>query len=397
MSGTTDRPSILPEDHLIIWSNKFISVTSHSTPEAKFLMSQTTPRTKNIQQVIDCDFHLTESMHDFLGHIEDPFHEMIFNEADNLQNIDFYPSAGLFNTMRRKTRQENVSSREEIIEGMELLNLDRVIATPTKNLYLAGVHHDELAFALSRAYNKWVLDEIYDEEEGIYGPILVAPQMPEEAAKEIDDRASEDEFVSAFIPSGGLHPPLGDSQYHPIYDACSKNDLPIMMHNASGTQILNFPFQYHGTKRYMSNHAPTHVMTHMMHLTTLITQGVPVLYPNLEFVIQEAGLGWIPYMKKRLDNEHSEKKEDAPMLEKPPSQYIEDQFYFTSQPAEGTKDTEYITNIVSMIGSDSLMFSSDYPHLDFDYTDELYKHLKREFNNVELDNIYGGNASRVFF
>lgn len=141
-------------------------------------------------------------------------------------------------------------------------------------------------------------------------PILIAPQTPEDAAKEIDDRANEDEFVSAFIPAGGLHPPLGDSRYDPIYDACSRNDLPIVMHSASGTQILNFPFQYHGTKRYMSNHAPTHVMTHMMHLTTLITQGVPVRYPNLKFVMQEAGLGWIPYMKKRLDNEYSEKKED---------------------------------------------------------------------------------------
>jgi predicted TIM-barrel fold metal-dependent hydrolase len=52
--------------------------------------------------------------------------------------------------------------------------------------------------------------------------------------------------------------------------------------------------------------------------------------------------------------------------------------------------------MVRLMGVESnLMFSSDYPHLDFDYTDEMMK-LLPSFDNDELNNIYGRTALEVF-
>ncbi len=356
----------------------------------------------DIQTTVDGDFHITERQEDFIEYIDDPYHSMMFDGrkmSDNLSYLSsFYPSAGLFATgvVSGKIDNPTVNSKETVEKGMEVLNVDRVHADPTQNLYLGIVHHDDLAAALANAYNSWVIENIYDKDIGIYGPAVVAPQRPDKAAEEIDDRKNEDEIVSVFIPSGGTHPPLGNEKYWPIYEAAEDAGLPVVFHNASGTQIGNFPLQFQGTNRYFSNHVPTHAMTHMMHITDMITRGVPVKFNELDFVVQEAGLGWIPYLMQRMDNEYAEKREDVPMLEQPPSEYINDQFYFTSQPIEGAKDPDYLNSIVRLLGPDNLMFSSDYPHLDFDHSDELLRGLRSQFTSEEISNIYGGTAIKVF-
>lgn len=355
----------------------------------------------DVTTTVDADFHVTETQEDFIGYIEDPFRSMLAREggSSNMAYLSsFYPSAGLFvpGVVSGKVNNPTVRTREAVLEGMALLEMDRVHLDPTLNLYLGGVHHDDLAVALARAYNEWALDRLYDPDAGIHGPVTVAPQRPEAAAEEIDDRRDEPGVASVFVPSGGTHPPLGNERYHPIYEAAEAAGLPIAFHSASGTQMLNFPLQFHGTNRYLSNHAPTHAMTHMMHLTDMITRGIPVRFPDLAFVFQEAGLGWVPYMMKRLDNEFAEKRADAPMLEQMPSEYIRDRCYFTSQPVEGADDPDYLASIVRLLGPGNLMFSSDYPHLDFDHPDYLLRGLRSSLSDEQLDGIYGGTAASVF-
>lgn len=355
---------------------------------------------EDVELVIDSDAHISEQQKDFLPYIEEPFHSLLIDSQDDIPMDylkDFYPTAGLFTPVATgKTKMNRVQTQEDIEEGKELLNIDRTISTPTLNLYLGCVHHDDLAGALAHAYNEWALDNIYNTEKGIYGPVVVAPQKPQKAAEEIRERAGTSEIVSVFIPSGGVHPPLGNEQYWPIYEAAEEAGLPVMLHNASGTQMLSFPLQFHGTNRYLSNHAPTHSMIHMTHLTDMITRGVPVRFPNLDFVFQEAGIGWIPYIMRRLDNEYAEKRQDAPMLEKTPSEYIDRQYYFTSQPIEGAKDPEYLTSMIDLMGPDNLMFSSDYPHLDFDSSDALLQAIRGTFSDETINNIYGQTALDIY-
>lgn len=361
-------------------------------------------RIRNIDDLeitVDADFHVTERQRDFITYLDDPFKSVVLRDgADfNMEYLQsFYPSAGLFVTgvVSGKIQNPTVTSRDDIREGMMLLEMDHVHVDPTLNLYLGGVHHDQLATALARAYNIWAIEQLYEPSDGIHGPILVAPQRPTDAAEEIDDRRNEAGISSVFIPSGGVHPPLGNECYNPIYDAAQSAGFPITLHSASGTQMLNFPLQFHGTNRYISNHAPTHAMTHMMHITDMVTRGVFVRFADLDFVFQEAGLGWVPYMVKRLDNEYAEKREDVPMLDHPPSTYINDRCYFTSQPVEGADDPDYISSIVRLLGPENLLFSSDYPHLDFDHSDYLLRALRTSLSDDELAGIYGETARRVF-
>lgn len=356
-------------------------------------------RLDKLETIVDCDFHVTERQEDFFPYLPDPWKQIFSRSRGDdygfLGNV--YPSAGLVNPITTGKVQSNaVRSREEALEGMELIHSDRTVLTPTLNLYLGCVRNEDLAAALAHAYNEWLLDEVVSPEDGLYGAALIAPQKPREAVAEIEKRKSEEGIVAVFYPSGGLFPLAGDEKYHPIYEAAEEADLPIMMHNASGNMMMSFPSQFRSLNRFLSVHIVAHPMMHMCTMADLITRGVPVRFPDLNFVMQEAGLGYIPYFMRRFDHEYHSKKEDAPMLEKEPSEYIRDQFYFTSQPVEGTGDPKYVNSIVRLLGGeDNLMFSSDYPHLDFDYTDELMK-LLTDFDNDEINNVYGQTALDVF-
>jgi predicted TIM-barrel fold metal-dependent hydrolase len=355
--------------------------------------------TADIGTVVDCDVHLTERQSDFLPYLREPFNQLLTRSTGDdygyLSNL--YPTPGFLTPVTTgKVQSDTARTSEDVKGGMEMLGTDRSVITPTQNLYLACVQHDDLAAALGNAYNEWLLDKILDPNEGLYGAAVVAPQKPTEAAEEIDDRADENGIIAAFIPSGGVHPPLGNDRYEPIYAACEDNDLPLMMHNAAGTMMMNFPFQFTGLNRYLSTHVPSHSMQHMVNLADIITQGVPERY-DIEFVIQEAGIGWIPYFMQRFDHEYSAKREDAPILTKPPSEYLRDQFYFTSQPVEGTDNPQYVASMVELMGgADTLLFSSDYPHLDFDHSDELLSLLRSKFSNEDIERIYGRTAMEVF-
>lgn len=367
-------------------------------------MSQTgTVKTlSQVETIIDTDFHLTERQSDVAPYLEELYGKLLNVTGDDYgYHGDVFPSPGFVSPVTSgKVSSDTVRSADTVIEGMDELDIDRAIITPTLGLSLPVMHHDELAGAFATAYNSYIQDQFLDEEDRLYSAIIVAPQQPAEAAAEIDDRADDRGIVAALIPGSGVHPPLGAERYHPIYEACEDAGLPILLHNAASSWMQNYPFQARGFKRYLSVHSLSHPMDHMVNLTSLIVNGIPVQFPDLEFVLQEGGLGWIPFMMRRLDHEYRSKREDAPLLaEGPyemPSEYILEHCYFTSQPLEGAYDPEYLSNVLDMFEAENnLMFSSDYPHLDFDHTREILTYFKG-FGDSEINNIFGGTAKEVF-
>lgn len=366
-------------------------------------MSATTETIRSIDDVeviVDTDFHVTERQSDILPYLESPFDEMLNSTGgDDYGYLGrVYPAHGMvYSVTIGKADSETVRTKADIKKGRQLIGWDKAIVTPTQNLYLGAVHHDDLAAALATAYNNWLLEEILDPAEGIYGAALVAPQKPELAAVEVERRANEDGIVAVMIPSGSVDPTLGNKRYYPLYEACERAGLPIKMHNAAGTMMTRFSSTWRALNRALPVHATSHNMMHQTNLADMLTQGVPERFPDLTFVIQEAGLGWYPYFMRRFDHDYMGAKWDAPMLNKLPSEYLTDQFHLTSQPIEGADDPHYLNQIIRFFeGEHNLMFSSDYPHFDFDNTGELLKLLRSEFSTQEIQNIYGKTAERVY-
>ena len=358
--------------------------------------------------VCDADFHCTEQTSDILEYLESPWNEYLTGGHDPYkEGADFYdpfPDAGVLQPHIVTGRAEvfnpdAVRTAADVKEGLATLNVDRPIITPGAVVLKLGlVHHDRIAAAIATACNEWLLDRIVDPAADAYGTITIAGQRPRLAADEIDDRADEDGMVGVYFPTAGVNPPLGDEIYEPIYEACERNDLPLLMHGVGGGTAKSFPMQYDGFTRGMPNHVVAHPFQHIVNAVSMVTHGVPVRF-DVDFVFQEAGLGWVPFFMHRMDNEYYAQRQDAPLLEAPPSHYFKNHFYYTTQPLEGTQEApDYVCNIVRMMdGVQNVMFASDYPHHDFDHTDTIFRVFAREFDDDELANLFGNTAMDVFF
>lgn len=87
----------------------------------------------------------------------------------------------------------------------------------------------------------------------------------------------------------------------------------------------------------------------------------------MEFVIQENGIGWIPYTAWRLDDHYLECLDEAPLLDRLPSECFEERFYFTTQPLGHTaKRPKHLAWAIEMAEPESIMYASDLGHPDFD-------------------------------
>ena len=80
-----------------------------------------------------------------------------------------------------------------------------------------------------------------------------------------------------------------------------------------------------------------------------------------------------------------------------PSEYLKKHFWFTTQPLEEPErleDTDSVYQMFEDAGlADRLMYSSDYPHWDYD---SPYESVPETFPAARRRRILGQNASRLF-
>lgn len=359
----------------------------------------TTGSIADLDCVVDADAHLSERADQLVPYLDEPY-ASLFGAGESGANVatPSYPKDELFRSLGGKVQWAEVDSAEDEREAMDRFGIDYVLLTPTLNLYLPIFSDERFAHALAKAYNDFVISEFLDDgPNGFKAALTLSPLHPTKAAEEVDRVADHPDVVAALIGSTGVFPPLGDTRYDPIYDALSEHDLPLVLHGATGSFISAHPFIKRGLKSYWELHIVSHPFSQMIQLTSLMGQGFPERYPDIPVVFQEAGVGWIPYTMYRMDNEFGKRRSEVPLLQRKPSEYVKDQFYFTSQPMAEPENPEHLAWMIKMFdGKENLMFSTDYPHYDFDTPDELLGLLRGNFEEHEIEAVFGGTAARVF-
>ena len=93
----------------------------------------------------------------------------------------------------------------------------------------------------------------------------------------------------------------------------------------------------------------------------LMYGGIPEKFPKLRIAVFGAGVGWVPFLMERMDKDFEGKHdEEAPFLQKPPSQHIcGGNWYFAS-----TYDEQSLAYVLETIGENQIFFGSAYPETD---------------------------------
>jgi predicted TIM-barrel fold metal-dependent hydrolase len=275
------------------------------------------------------------------------------------------------------------------LRWMDAMSVDYSCLFPTGMLNI-GLHpQKEMESDLCWAYNRWLTEKVLPESGGRIFSMLTMPFMdPDEALRHVEtfgDRPG----VTGFMVTTVRNQPVHDNCYMKVYRAMEERGLSLAFH--SGPNWGEAVFK--SCNRFISVHALGFTFYNILHLTNWVVNGMGERFPKLPVIWIEAGLAWIPFLMQRLDHEYMMRSSECPLLKKKPSDYMRDMFY-SSQPME-IQDMKALECTFRMMNAETqLLYSSDYPHWDFDlpstisdlpFLTEKAKH-----------NILGGNAARLF-
>lgn len=220
----------------------------------------------------------------------------------------------------------------------------------------------DMAAALARAHNDWVLDTWVRPFDCYRTSILIAPQDAAQAVAEIDRLADDPGVAQVLLPSA-TESPLGRRQYHPIYEACVRHGLPLALHLGGEGAGMSPPATAVGHPSTYLEWYGSLPQSYMAHIMSMITEGVFERYPDLKVVLHEGGVFWLPHIMWRFDKNWKAQRAETPWVKRPPSAYILEHFYSTTYPLEAAPDPAHFDQIFAMIDAEHhLLFAGNYPH-----------------------------------
>jgi predicted TIM-barrel fold metal-dependent hydrolase len=244
--------------------------------------------------------------------------------------------------------------------------------------------------ALCTAVNDWQIAKWFEFDPRIRGSIVVNQDYPETAVAEIARRAADKRFVQILLPPRTVEP-LGRKRYWPIFEAAAKHKLPIGMH-VGGTG--GHPSTGAGFPSYYMEEHTTNVQTMQAVIASMVIEGVFETFPTLDVVLIEGGFVWEPAFRWRLDATWKRLKSEVPHLKRPPSEYVREHFHFTTQPIDEPENQGELRTVIDQVGIDRIMFSTDYPHWDYD--DPRHALNNAGLSQAEKRQIFAGNAKRLY-
>ena len=252
-----------------------------------------------------------------------------------------------------------------------------------------GFQNLDLSGAVCRAINDWQVAEWTQVEQRLKASIVVPYEDTAASVAEIERWAGHPDMVQVLLLSRTVEP-LGHRRYWPIYEAAARNGLPIGIHAfGNGGQ----PTTGVGWPSYYIEDMIGHSQSCQSLVGSMVIEGVFEQIPNLRVVLIEAGFGWLPPLAWRLDRAWTRLRSETPTLKRPPSDYIRDHFWLTTQPMEEPEATEHLRDTIEWIGWDRLLFATDYPHWDYD---DPSQSMKLRITPQEREAFFLGNARKLY-
>jgi len=319
---------------------------------------------------IDCDIHpALAGVADLLPHLSEHWREMVEQSGlHELETVNYPPGAPI--TARGDWRPAK-GKPGGTLEALRAQALDPFGTSLAICNCLYGVQllfSEDLAAGIARAINGWMAREWLDREPRLRASIVVPTQSPELAVDEIEHWAKDERFVQVMMLISG-DAPLGKRHYWPIYAAAARHGLPVGLHAGSSFRHPTTPV---GWTSYYAEDYVSQSQAFQTQLTSLICEGAFSKFPSLRVVLLESGVTWLPAHLWHLDKFWRGLRMEVPWVDRPPFEIVRDQVRLTLQPCDAPPDPDQMRRLIEHMGSDTLLlFSTDYPHWQFNGEDAL--------------------------
>ncbi|MGE0612405.1 MAG: amidohydrolase family protein [Hyphomicrobiales bacterium] len=313
--------------------------------------------------LIDTDVHESfSSLKDLVPYLPDPYKDWIAQGAWRGFSQPFcYTSPGNGNRADVKSGDGSASVSDYGLMRDQLLDaygMDYAVLTGYFYPTMLSMQYG-LGNALASAYNDYVVDNWLCKDKRFIGSIQIFARDPQAAAREIDRMADHPQFKQVKLPVVG-DIAYGHPAYRPIFEAANRNDLQVAFHHTTQAQG-----PYGMGLHYMERHTLIPIAL-MPQVISLICNGVFDEFPRLRFLVLEGGFSWLPHVMWRLDREYRQGRIEVPWIKKLPSEHIRERLRLSTQPTEDLTADQWL-KLIDLMGTDELLvFSTDYPHFDFD-------------------------------
>jgi uncharacterized protein len=239
-----------------------------------------------------------------------------------------------------------------------------------------ALFNNDMAAAICSAVNDWTTKQLLDAEPRLRASILLPAHDVELSLREIERVAPDRRFVQVLFLAMG-EAPLGRRSNWPLFAACERHGLAVGIH--AGSTYRHAP-TYAGWPSYRVEDYVAQSGAFETQLLSLIAEGVFQKFPGLKVVLIESGFTWLPHFLWRTGKTWRGVRPEVPWIDRPPTEIVRDHVRFTLQPVDAPKgEPEVLARTIEHLGSDDfLLFSTDYPHWQFDGEDVLPAGLGRD-------------------
>jgi predicted TIM-barrel fold metal-dependent hydrolase len=277
----------------------------------------------------------------------------------------------------------------QVLRDLDTEGLDAVALYPTFCLMAPWIPRlgAEFAGAVAAAYNDYIHDFCAIDRRRLRPVMVIAPHDIGAALREIE-RNEKRGFIGVFVRPNPIYDrTLAHPDYWPLYDMLQSLELPLGIHEGTHSYVPTAGLDRVSTQA--GHHIVSHPLEQMLAFLSMHEAGVFERFPRLKALFLECGTGWVPYWLERIDAErHQYRSTQTGRLA---AEVFREQCFVTAE-----VDDPFLPTVISLIGDDNILLSTDYPHDESHYPDSHRLFMEQKITPESRERIGRLNSLRAY-
>ena len=285
------------------------------------------------------------------------------------------------------------------LRDMDAMGVDQALLFPTLFAeYFPVVENPDVAAALARAYNNWVLDFCNAAPDRLF-PVAVLPlQDVNFAVREAKRTAGLGFRAAMFRPLFNNNRYPAQAYYWPLWKEMESLGMTVCAHSSTGPAAAemdaNAPFIERVTLNLNLGHpvgefvAPA--MDNATFLVTIMADGLMEKYPRLRMLFAHSGIGWLLVALEKTETYLWLSHQEVPVSLEPEHIFFARQNMVTFPARDGS--VRRMSGVLEKVGT----WGSRYPAHDTSTAWDAIRDLQTgSVAGATIERLMGGNAARV--
>ena len=361
--------------------------------------------TLNFEQLISADSHVMEPKDlwwNTLGKRYGDHTPRVLDEHLGKKGSFFYTGRQVLKMGQTDHEAQKIGFQEagfvpEVrVEFQKQAGVTAEILNATFMLLIMQGRYQSVNRACAAVFNDWLAEFCSHDPERLVGVAMIPMDDIDWACAELDrvaKRGLKGAIINLMPPEGSL--PYRDRAYDPFWARAEELEFPLTLHIITGR--IPDPLHFH-TREEQGQCASMQIALMYEIMGVLANEFIfgQILdrFPRLKLVCSEFEISWIPPFMWRLDQMQEDfgYRLDLPKLELKASDYMRQRIW------HGVIDDPFAAESAKKIGTDRVMWGSDFPHvrsIGLDAQSRLGA-MFEALGTEDAKKVVGGTVANVF-